>query len=1019
VSSEVFRFVTVRPPQELAVLQPAADSGVDLTIAHTPFVDVLRSMQQAGDRDSMVSAAFEMVGSSAYLGLVVRIDTRVRAFMEAVATLPEAHFWTAVGQAFTQVFATDPAAYIQTEAFVSTYSRMTDSIVAAMIDTRVPAQQRALLVRLARALFLIRRLARNAALTLVEFQSAPLLLPPGIFPLPDFAIGADRPGASPGAEAEHRRARAALAVDLDAYRVAVHEVLTALERDGARPAPAGGAPSTGAPGSSTATRPRYGFALTDAAVEGLSDSTRAALRSVGITGGDIDVARAVDHIERESALLAQRLADHAPAPSARTPGPCPPAAEPPPDPTVTVPTGHGDARIMGIGDLMVVEQQLLRYQLGEIAHIENVLRSESRNRTFKTSHSVEQSLTTETETTETKEQDLSSTERFELNTESQTVINDTSSKNIGLTIHASYGPAVDATSTFNASSTSSRQQSTTASATFAREVTTRAAQRIQTRTLTRRTIRTVDVVEETNEHGFDNKNGRTDIVGVYRFVDKIYQAQVVNYGKRLMLEFVLPEPAAFLRYAAANHPLDAPPVPEPDRPGTCVDGTFVPLQPEDITRDNYLFWAGKYGAADITSPPSSVTVASATKRSPDSMATIPDGGERKISSDVFDVTIPDGYLCQTAFINIFGETQAGKHVVVYQVQDQQGTYVEPGDDISPFGLHLQPARTVSISVNSVGFHNYEVLATVLCTLALDAFRDWQFKTFTSVMTAYDELASRHAQAVAEARFAARDSGSGGIDPAMNRQTEQIELKKGCISLLTGQRFDLFDAVGRNIAPWGYPEIDFAEARAEGAYIQVFEQSFEWTNMVYVFYPYFWARKQEWPAIAQLGDADPLFARFLQAGAARVQVPVRLGFEAAVLNYLATGQLWDADGTFVNSDGTVPDPLHVSVLDELRSQLGDNTVPGPGRVSVTKNSNAVTGEGTAFAPDDVDRRIVIAGRTYVIGSVTDPHTIRLATPYQGDNAAGVGYSMGGRLVGEPWEVTLPTDLVKLDNTLVIL
>ena len=42
-----------------------------------------------------------------------------------------------------------------------------------------------------------------------------------------------------------------------------------------------------------------------------------------------------------------------------------------------------------------------------------------------------------------------------------------------------------------------------------------------------------------------------------------------------------------------------------------------------------------------------------------------------------------------------------------------------------------------------------------------------------------------------------------------------------------------------IAPYGYPEIDFAEAKAEGEYIRAFEQSFEWNNMVHLFYPYFW------------------------------------------------------------------------------------------------------------------------------------------------------------------------------------
>src|SRR5262249_10197441 len=162
---------------------------------------------------------------------------------------------------------------------------------------------------------------------------------------------------------------------------------------------------------------------------------------------------------------------------------------------------------------------------------------------------------------------------------SQTVISDNATKQAGLTIHASYGPSVDATANFNASSSTSSEQTKSASSNFAREITTKAVDRVQTRTLTRRTVTVTHMVEEINVHGFVNKAGPADIVGVYRFVDKIYLAQVVNYGKRLMLEFIVPEPAAFLRYALTNKPVDDVTLVNPDPPGYCLaNGTsFVPL----------------------------------------------------------------------------------------------------------------------------------------------------------------------------------------------------------------------------------------------------------------------------------------------------------------------------------------------------------------------------------------------------------------------------------------------------------
>ena len=78
--------------------------------------------------------------------------------------------------------------------------------------------------------------------------------------------------------------------------------------------------------------------------------------------------------------------------------------------------------------------------------------------------------------------------------------------------------------------------------------------------------------------------------------------------------------------------------------------------------------------------------------------------------------------------------------------------------------------------------------------------------------------------------------------------------------------------------YGYPEIDFDEAKAESRLHQFLEQALEWPNMTYLFYPYFWNRKGEWLKLAQLSVDDALFNRFLQdrlaagagAGAARLR-----------------------------------------------------------------------------------------------------------------------------------------------------
>ena len=975
--------------------------------------------------------------SGDFIGKPANLDPKLLAFARALSALPADDFWAAVQQAFTRIIGSTPADYLASDTYAQSYRHSSDSIVAAAIDISVSASTRSLLVSVAKALWTVQRMAADKPIARRAWAAAPLILPTGIFPLPTarMDLRAERnkqAEASRAASEARQKTLAQLATEIKNHRDAIKELLSAFEQTG-----------VGASGAGAQKNGR-GFQLPAVAESALSATTREALNTVGATAG-FDVAKTITLLDKHASALAQQLYGRPPrtgvmvrigdifVPQAGfaggaepeplallTPGPCPPVPDTTiPDDTVTVPSTFGDARVLGIADLMVVEQKLSRYQLGEIAHIENVLRSEVRSRKFATTSTTETTQTTETETTELKEKDLSSTERFELQTESQTVVDENASREAGITIHASYGPSIDATANYNSSSSTSTQQSNQSASNYAREIVNKAVDRVQTRTLTRRTVTTTQSVSEVDRHAFDNKGGTEDIVGVYRFVDKVYTAQIINYGKRLMLEFLVPEPAAFLRYALTHKPLDDLDLVKPTPPGYCqADGTtFLPLQATDLDADKALYWSSQYGAQDVTPPPPLTVVASASKKAPDQLPK--SEGDKFIGSDIFDVTIPDGYQTLTAIVNVYGETQQGAHRIVYQIQDLQGEYVEPTDDQQVFDLKMRSTPTVSVSINSNGFYNYEMLVTVFCTASDAKMQQWQLKTFASIMNAYNDLKSDYDQAVRNAKLQGADMVVSGTNPENNRITEQIELKKGCISLLTAQRFDLFDAVARNIAPYGYPEIDFAEAKAEGDYIRFFEESFEWNNMVYVFYPYFWGKKDDWITVAQIDDSDPLFERFLQAGAARVQVPVRWGFQTAMMSLLSHHRPWQGDGAVIvaGADGNGGDDTYLSVVDELKSQTGDNNVEGEGTLKLTKDSRVVTGNGTDFSADDVNRRLVVGVQTYVIKSVTNSSSITLTTAWTGESAEGVGYALGGKLVGQPWEITLPTNLVKLDNSLV--
>ena len=110
---------------------------------------------------------------------------------------------------------------------------------------------------------------------------------------------------------------------------------------------------------------------------------------------------------------------------------------------------------------------------------------------------------------------------------------------------------------------------------------------------------------------------------------------------------------------------------------------------------------------------------------------------------------------------------------------------------------------------------------------------------------------------------------------------RTEVKKNCISILTDQHFDSFGAIDTSST---CPPSDSTMNASQGPYVRFFEQAFEWEEMTWLTYPYYWGRKALWAdrlTGVSISESDPVFQDFLQAGYCRAVAPVRPGFETAV------------------------------------------------------------------------------------------------------------------------------------------
>jgi hypothetical protein len=400
---------------------------------------------------------------------------------------------------------------------------------------------------------------------------------------------------------------------------------------------------------------------------------------------------------------------------------------------------RGEIKPLGIGDLKVVKQKLISYQLGEVAHIENVLRGESKERKYRVLDRTEQTLDVTQETSQETEKDTQTTERFELQKATESTIQEQMSVEAGVTVSGSYGMVTIGAHGDFAYGTSSQQSSKTAS-NFAREVVDKSVSKIQQSVKTEQITKQLHEVEEIDTHGLDNRGQPDNLTGVYRWVDKYFEAQIYNYGKRLMFEFIIPEPAAFYGYAQTHQPVDtivAPP-PLPAR-----------LTHKDITETNYQGYIRDYRVQGCTPPPVETKVVSVTLSSD---AKIDNGTPLAKASK--ELVVPDGYTCDSlaASLSFIYENYPQFKLAVgadnfWYFLNTIGAGLKKVDWVSGGTYDFNGVIPVAIDIYDV--NSYFVTVVANCSRDWQTYETWQIQTFEKIMAAYQALKADYDQKVAQ------------------------------------------------------------------------------------------------------------------------------------------------------------------------------------------------------------------------------------------------------------------------------
>lgn len=595
---------------------------------------------------------------------------------------------------------------------------------------------------------------------------------------------------------------------------------------------------------------------------------------------------------------------------------------------VFIPSGFGMKNI-GVADYLKVEQSLQGYVEGEVAHIENVMARERREKATKKTSKSE--ITTIESSDSEKEQlrDTSSTERFEMQNEIAKAMQQTKDAHAEAHVDGSYG-GINFGVSGGFATHNSKEENTKQAMTQAKEITQKATDKIVTKVHKERTEKMIEEFEETNIHEFDNRRGDKHVVGVYRWVDKVFKNQIYNYGKRMMFEFMIPEPAKLHRLGMTISKNQENQLVKPVDPRESAIHQMKDFASLNGTSGDTIlkYWLGVYNVESKNlarkiniSLPISFSTPEDYKN---------DSEFDEVAHGNFELEIPEGY-------STTNKAQIEAAILAHAVKDPGiGAYVCVGNvrhnmlynDINQFRNAFTKDITtlnkysgkIGVSYSSEGFHAGNINVNVECELNDEGLQI----IFNKIIAAYEKAKAKYEQDLAAVK--AQGVEIKGSNPGFYRQIENTILRRNCISYMINQDplaaltfgKDKYYRTNSSEESFLNTEIKLDSTLDKyTAFVKFMEQAFEWEIMSYYFYPYYWGNRNSWDKMYQFDDNDATFRAFMQSGMARVIVTVRPGFEEAVRHFMSTGQIWNG--------GEVPvidDPMFLSIVDEMRKTEGE-------------------------------------------------------------------------------------------------
>lgn len=564
-------------------------------------------------------------------------------------------------------------------------------------------------------------------------------------------------------------------------------------------------------------------------------------------------------------------------------------------------------------------------------------------------------------------------EKHDVAMSSESEIKRDSTLNFGVSVSGGYGP-VSMTASVSSTTSTSEREARKDSANHAQAITQKASTR--SRKEQKISFRIESKAGDSSESArvIENKDNKAVRIDYYRMMRK-WRVDLIRYDLRMTYDLVVPDPGFTLRQQIS----------ELSRLDDLIDQPFrfdFPIRA--IDRNNWATQAELYGAAVAPPPPEQLP--EDVNSPPLYQAFQPFGPTAGQGLDLpradytefrtWEFPIRQDYLFRPVELEVNWMGHPGTNSffdVIGDIPLPTSATNDPGNPGGWSGVyksaleHLNGAtENATIAFKFRNVHVIQMHLFYRLELKPDAWERWQTETWRKLrecaeqqhytnLQRYREMRDRLAQLISQE------------DTLALRRAEHEEIMKRSLQWLIGPSFDLSPVVIENLlnavetsastkkfeerSSLNLTENEWSGVRRFGEFVKFIHHAVEWENVLYFLYPYFWGSSGLSEQRRTLHHPDPFRRQFLRAGAARVVLPVRPGFERRFASYLDTGVVPPNDGSIAGSSA------YLSIADEMRAFARTN-YPGivPANPDDRARARTLTSPKQQRAWDDIQRII---------------------------------------------------------------